>query len=382
MTSADPSVGRVSTVRILILNWRCPRNPRAGGAEAFTFEVARRLVAEGDEVEWFSAAFPSAATAEELDGIRLVRKGRQWTVHWEAYRHYRRSIGERFDAVIDEVNTVPFFTPLWCGIPRWMLMFQLAREVWWYESPFPLNALGYAAEPQYLKCYRTTPVLTISHSTEADLRRMGFSAPITVLPVGVEPIVEPLGMKLSIPTFLYVGRLVPSKRIVDIVRAFAAFHKEARDGQLWLIGEGEESYVRQLKAQAAALNVGDKVQFFGRVLASEKHQRMAAAHMLLMASVREGWGLATSEAAACGTPSVVYDAPGLRDAVRDGETGRVVSASPGAMAKAMLELWNDPALYRRMAAAAMETARRLSFDATAALFRDAIGQARTKMSSR
>jgi glycosyltransferase involved in cell wall biosynthesis len=369
-------------VRILILNWRCPRNPRAGGAEAFTFEVARRLVAEGDEVEWFSATFPSAPATEELDGVQLVRKGRQWTVHWDAYRHYRHSIGERFDAVIDEVNTVPFFTPLWCGIPRWMLIFQLAREVWWYESPFPLNALGYAAEPQYLKCYRTTPVLTISNSTEADLRHMGFSAPITVLPVGVEPIVEPVGKKLSVPTFLYVGRLVPSKRVGDIVRAFAAFHQETRDGQLWLIGEGKESYVRQLKAVAAALNVVENVQFCGRVSAGEKHQRMAAAHLLLMASVREGWGLATTEAAACGTPSVVYDAPGLRDAVRDGETGRVVSPTPRAMAKAMLQLWNDPALYRRMAAAATESARRLSFDATTALFRGAIGQAITNVSSR
>jgi glycosyltransferase involved in cell wall biosynthesis len=256
-----------------------------------------------------------------------------------------------------------------------MLIFQLAREVWWYESPFPLSALGYAAEPQYLKWYRTTPVLTISNSTETDLRRLGFSAPITVLPIGVEPIVEPVRKKQSVPTFLYVGRLVPSKRIGDILRAFAAFHEEARAGQLWLIGEGNDSYVRHLKAEATALHVVDKVEFCGRVAPGEKHQRMAAAHMLLMASVREGWGLATTEAAACGTPSVVYDSPGLRDAVSDGETGRVVSPSPGALAKAMLQLWNDPSLYRRMAAAARESAGRLSFDVTTALFRGAIGQA-------
>jgi glycosyltransferase involved in cell wall biosynthesis len=256
-----------------------------------------------------------------------------------------------------------------------MLIFQLARDVWWYESPFPLNAFGYAAEPQYLKCYRNTPVLTISNSTETDLRRLGFSAPITVLPVGLESIGEPLRKKVSVPTFVYVGRLVPSKRIIDIVRAFAAFHGEVGDGQLWLIGEGNESYVRHLKAEAVALGVIDKVEFFGRVSASEKHQRMAAAHMLLMTSVREGWGLTTTEAAACGTPSVVYDAPGLRDAVIDGETGRVVSPSPGALAKAMLQLWNDPSSYRRIAATAAHSARRLSFDATTALFRGAIGQA-------
>ena len=94
-----------------------------------------------------------------------------------------------------------------------------------------------------------------------------------------------------------------------------------------------------------------------------------------MSSVREGWGLATSEAAAFGTPSVVYDAPGLRDAVKDWETGRVVPPLPAELAKAMVQLWNDQPLYRRIAAAAKESVRRLSFDATASLFREALARA-------
>ena len=361
-------------MRILILNWRDPKNPRAGGAETFTFEVARRLVEAGDEVEWFSAAFPGAATEEEVEGIRLVRQGRQWTVHWKAFGHYRNSHSKRFDVLIDEVNTMPFFSPLWSDIPKRMLVFQLAREVWWYESPFPLNALGYAAEPQYLKLYRKIPVLTISESTEKDLRHLGFSGPITVLPIGIEPLREQDEQKSSVPTFLFVGRLVPSKQVPDILRAFSIFHQEIGDGQLWLIGDGKESHIRQLKRQAVDLGLADKIEFCGRVSADEKAQRMSAAHMLLMSSVREGWGLATSEAAAFGTPSVVYDAPGLRDAVKNGQTGRVVPPSPTEMAKAMVELWNDKTLYRRIAVAAKESVKTLSFDATASLFREALVQ--------
>jgi glycosyltransferase involved in cell wall biosynthesis len=360
-------------MRILILNWRDPKNPRAGGAETFTFEVARRLVEAGDEVEWFSAAFPGAAPEEEVDGIRLVRQGRQWTVHWKAFGHYRNCHSNRFDVLVDEVNTMPFFTPLWSDIPKRMLVFQLAREVWWYESPFPLNALGYAAEPQYLKLYRKTPVLTISKSTENDLRHLGFSGPITVLPIGIDPLPEQAQQKLSVPTFLFVGRLVPSKQIPDILRAFSLFHQAIGDGQLWLVGDGNESYIRQLKRQALDLGVAAKVEFCGRVSADEKSKRMSAAHMLLMSSVREGWGLATSEAAAFGTPSIVYDAPGLRDAVKDWETGRVVPPSPAELAKAMLQLWKDQVLYRRIATAAKESVKRLSFDTTASLFREALG---------
>jgi glycosyltransferase involved in cell wall biosynthesis len=368
----DAEIGQA--MRILILNWRDPKNPRAGGAETFTFEVARRLVEAGDYVEWFSATFPGAASEEEIEGIRVVRRGRQWTVHWQAFGNYRNSHSKRFDVVIDEVNTMPFFTPLWCDKPKGMLVFQLAREVWWYESPFPFNALGYAAEPQYLKLYRKTPVLTISESTEKDLRHLGFTGPITVLPIGIEPISGQAEHKWSVPTFLFVGRLVPSKQVPDILRAFSLFHHEVGDGRLWLIGDGKASHIRQLKRQAASLSAADKIEFCGRVSAAEKAQRMSAAHMLLMASVREGWGLAISEAAALGTPSVVYDAPGLRDAVKDWETGRVVPPSPDELAKAMVELWNDQTVYLRIAAAAKESVKRLSFDVTASLFREAIAR--------
>ncbi|TMD30497.1 MAG: glycosyltransferase family 4 protein, partial [Chloroflexi bacterium] len=134
-------------LRILILNWRCPTNPQAGGAEFVTFEIARRLVQFGNSVEWFSATFPGAPSEETLEGVHIVRGGRQWTVHWSAFRHYRGNTSKNFDVVVDEVNTIPFFTPLWAGIPVVMLIHQLAREVWWYEAPFPLNTVGFLAEP-------------------------------------------------------------------------------------------------------------------------------------------------------------------------------------------------------------------------------------------
>ena len=65
-----------------------------------------------------------------MDGVQIVREGRQWSVHWKAFMHYRKTIQDRFDVVIDEVNTMPFFTPIWARIPSVMLIYQLAREVW------------------------------------------------------------------------------------------------------------------------------------------------------------------------------------------------------------------------------------------------------------
>jgi glycosyltransferase involved in cell wall biosynthesis len=359
-------------VRILILNWRCPKNPRAGGAELFTHEVAKRLVAAGDEVEWFASAFPGAAPEEYLDGVRIVRSGRQWTVHLHAFRHYFRRLRDRFDVLIDEVNTVPFFSPLWADVPAVMLIHQLAREVWWYESPFPLSVLGYVAEPVYLRCYRKSQVITVSTSTENDLRKLGFTGPITIVSEGYEAEYLKPADKSATPTFLYVGRLSRSKRVSHVIEAFSMFREAMHTGRLWLVGDGPPQYVKQLHRLVGKLKLTRHVEFCGRVVAAEKYRRMAESYLLLVSSAREGWGLVVIEANACGTPAVVYDVPGLRDSVRDNITGLVVPAKPAELTKGMLRLWQQPDLYRRLADEAGRWSDGFSFDTTAATIRERI----------
>jgi glycosyltransferase involved in cell wall biosynthesis len=349
-------------MRILILNWRCPLNPRAGGAEILTHEIARRLVVAGHTVEWFSASFPGAHAREELDGVQIIRAGRQWTVHLSAFRHYRGKLRDRFDLVIDEINTIPFFTPLWSGIPRLALIFQLARDVWWYETRFPLNVIGFLLERLYLTPYHRASIVTISESTRNDLRRIGFKGPIRVMPVGVEPLFLEQVKKAVVPTFVYVGRLAPSKRVRDIITAFAIFVTRAGSARLQLIGAGDSKHVASLKRLSQSLGVAELVDFMGRLPSADKQRQMAQATLLLMASVREGWGLVVTEANVVGTPAIVYDVPGLRDAVRNGETGLVVGASPGEMADGMLRLRYDKSLYDHLAAGAKKWSENFSFD--------------------
>lgn len=364
--------GAANDLRILILSWRDPKNPKAGGAETFTYEVARRLVAAGDSVEWFVAAFPGSLREETLDGVRIVREGRQWSVHWHAFRRYRARLRGCFDTVIDEVNTIPFLTPLWADIPTYMLIFQLAREVWWYESRFPLSAIGYALEPLYLRAYRDVPVFTISDSTVRDLRRLGYRGPISVIPVGIEPVSPRANHKTSVPTFVYVGRLAPSKRIDDLIRALATFREATGEGRLQLVGDGDLAYRRRLLTLATKLGVESCVEFCGRLSAEAKHSLMAESHALVMASAREGWGLVVTEANACGTPAVVYDVSGLRDSVRNGETGLVVAPTPNRLADGMLQLWKDRELYRRISEEAERWSHTFSFDVAAQLLREGL----------
>jgi glycosyltransferase involved in cell wall biosynthesis len=326
-------------------------------------------------VEWFTASFRGASETELIDGVRVVRKGRQWTVHLRAFLHYRGRLRGRFDAVIDEVNTIPFFTPLWARIPAVMLIWQLAREVWWFESRLPLNAVGYALEPLYLRVYRKTPVLTYSESTKSDLRALGFRSSVAVLPVGIDQNGWPTAPKSDAPIFIYVGRVSPSKRVHEIIEAFARFREQAGSGRLFVIGDGPDDYRETLDQAALRLGVASNVEFCGWLQGPEKYRRMAGAYALLMASVREGWGLVVTECNACRTPAIVYDVPGLRDSVRNGQTGLVVAASPKALAEGMLRLVADKELYRALQQGGLQWAKTLTHDASASAARCALDEA-------
>jgi glycosyltransferase involved in cell wall biosynthesis len=333
------------------------------------------MVASGDQVEWFSASFPGALSDEDLDGIRIMRSGTQWSVHWKAFQRYRGRLSGNFDVVIDEINTMPFFTPLWAGIPTVALIFQLAREVWWYESRFPVSVAGFLAERVYLRPYRKIHAVTISSSTESDLRSLGFRGDIDVVPIGIEPCLTSRNWKSPDPTFLYVGRLAPSKRLDHVIRALAIFRSSVGAGKLQIVGVGAPVYIRYLQRLVRALGLRESVIFQGHVSKSEKHRLMSEAHAILMASVREGWGLVVTEANSCGTPAIVYDVPGLRDAVRHEQTGLVVDANPRAMAEGMLKLHNSPSLVAELIAEARLWSLGFSFDHSAVAIRRAINHA-------
>jgi len=268
---------------------------------------------------------------------------------------------------------MPFFTPLWADIPTLTLIFQLAREVWWYESRFPVSALGFIAERFYLMPYRNNSAVTISRSTEADLRRLGFLGNIAVMPIGTERGLSHCG-KSSPPIYLYVGRLAPSKRLEDVIRAFALFRNAASTGELHIVGAGSTRYFHSLVRLVERLGVRQWVVFDGHLSKSDKHRLMCKAHVLLMASVREGWGMVVTEANAYGTPAVVYNVGGLRDSVRHGLTGLVVKPIPRAMADGMLQLWRNPLLYAHLAEEAKAWSACFTFDRSAETMRQEINR--------
>ncbi len=101
-------------MKLLILNWRDLRSPRAGGAELLTHEIAKRLVVRGHEVTWFTSRPDGLAAEEEIDGVRIVRRGSELTTRLHAPSFARRGT---FDVVVEQINTLPYFAPLWSRAP-------------------------------------------------------------------------------------------------------------------------------------------------------------------------------------------------------------------------------------------------------------------------
>jgi glycosyltransferase involved in cell wall biosynthesis len=360
-------------VNLLILNWRDSKHSRAGGAEALTYEVARRLVRDGHTVTWFTSAEPSLPDAEVVDGIEVVRKGTELTTRLHAPRFARKT---RWDLVIEEINTLPYFSHVWSRDTTVLFIPQIAREVWWYEAPPPLAALGRVLEPAYLAAYRQTETITISRSTRDDLRDLGFQAPIHVIPMATEsPALSVLDEKPITAELVIVGRLVPSKRVDDAIRTLVAVRQDVPHATLTVVGAGLE--LVRLRALADAEGVAHAVAFTGRVSEAEKLTILQRATLLVACAVREGWGLTVTEAARVGTPSACYAIPGLRDSVIDGRTGVLAPPQPTALAEAIVGLLRNPVAYGRLRKSAWEVASALDWDTTAAAFErivlDAIG---------
>jgi glycosyltransferase involved in cell wall biosynthesis len=324
-----------SCVRILILNWKDLAHPAAGGAEVFTEEVARALVERGHSVTLHAASVDGRPEREVVGGVEVVRGGGRLGVYRAARRFWSQEGRGSFDVVLDEINTRPFLTPRWIrGTPVVALIHQLAREIWFSETPLLVALVGrYVLEPRWLRAYRDIPALTVSESSAKSLRRHHGWRNVTVIPEGSAPHPVRDVPKEREPTVVFLGRLVAMKRPEHAIEAFALLRGRFPSARLWVIGDGP--LAGRLRASEAP-----GVELLGRVDRGEALRRIAAAHVLVSTSVREGWGLNVSEAAACGTPAIGYRVPGLADSV-PASGGLLVDPDPAALGRALVDFFSD-----------------------------------------
>ena len=319
-------------MRVLLLNWRDLKHPSSGGAEVWAHHIAEGLVLRGHDVTFFAAHVADAPEVEFVNGVGVVRRGSRLTVYREAKKFYMED-PTRFDVILEEINTRPFFAYSWGSTPVVHMIHQVAKEVWKYEAPFPVSFVGrYIFEPRWLKKLSGKHVMTLSPSSAESLVEYGIKDAIVALP-GSDDSQVVLSEKASVPTVVFLGRLVPSKRPDHVVEAFRLLRSQIPNAELWMIGSG------QMK-QKLEKHLSSGVTLLGHVSHEERQSRLARAHILVATTVREGWGLNVSEASAVGTPTIGYDAPGLRDSIPM-SGGLVVPISPEKLGMALVDFFEE-----------------------------------------
>jgi glycosyltransferase involved in cell wall biosynthesis len=353
-------------VRILVLNWQDHLNPQAGGAELHLQETFRRIVEKGHAVDLLCSSWRDAPQRASLDGIEVHRVGTRNTYPFLARQYYDRNLRRNaYDVVVEDLNKIPLYTPLW-GIRRLVaLVHHLFGATVFREAPLPLAAAVWLSEQPLAAFYKRVPFEAVSVSTADDLAARGIPrGSIRVIYNGVDSVrlTPNPSERSSQPLFVYLGRLKKYKRVDVVIRAFAAL--DVPDSTLEIAGTGD--YRAGLEGLVKSLDLAHRVKFLGFIPEEEKVHLLRRSWASLLASPKEGWGISNLEAAACGTPVIAANSPGIRESVIDGETGFLVPQDdPQAMAAAMRGLVQSRDLVDALGAAGRRFAETFTWDRTA-----------------
>jgi len=341
----------------------------AGGAESHLHEIYGRLAARGHRVRLICSGWRGGARRATVDGIEVLRHGDRNSFAWKGRSIVRRALADETpDVVIEDINKIPLFIAGLSRRPIGVIVPHLFGSSVFQEAPFPVAALVWLFERPIPWAYRRASFHAISESTRDDLVARGVPRErIVVIQPGIDTAAYTPAMpsrRVAEPTFLYIGRLRRYKGVEHAVRALALARQRRPELRLEIAGSGEDR--SRLERLSRELGVAEAVRFLGRVSEEEKLELLRSRWANIFPSCKEGWGITNVEAAACGTPSVASDSPGLRDSVHHGETGFLVPhGDVRALADRMLELADDPALVERLGQQARRFAERLSWDLAA-----------------
>jgi glycosyltransferase involved in cell wall biosynthesis len=358
-----------SRLHIALLDYRDVTHPEAGGAEIYLNEIFQRVAARGHRVTLLCASYQGAAGEARIGNLRVLRAGNKATANFvvarEALRLARR---ERVDLFVENLCKLPFLLPALTKTPVLPILLHLFGHTVFQETNVVFGTYVWLYEKLIPLVYRGLRFVVISESTAHDL------AGRRVRPSRID-IVHP-GLNLSEyqersetprsphPLLVYVGRLKRYKGIDIVIRAFARVRDEMPDARLVIVGRGDDR--ARLEALVRSLHLSRSVSLEGYVSEDAKLEWFRRAHVVLYPSPREGWGIASVEAAACGTPVLASDSDGLREAVCDGTTGFLIPHRDiDAWAHHMIRILSDTPLNEKFSAASLEWAQRFDWDVQA-----------------
>jgi len=307
-------------MRILWFNHRDIMHPRAGGAERTIYEVGKRLAASGNEVHLASVNPGSLRREEIIDGIIIHRADGNIRAHLLVPYMLKKL---KPDVVVDDLaHVIPWFSPLFTST-RVIVFFRHlhARSL---KGQVPLTAAQVLMwlERRYPTIYGKCTFVTETSTGVSDLVRLGVKEErIRKVPPGVDTNLFKPGKKTDKPTLIYFGGMREYKRpwlAVETLRLLS----DIEGIRLTVLGDGKE--LDKLKKLSEEYGLARQVIFKGRVLQDELARLISESWVNLHFSVTEGFGLTILESAACGTPTVAMEAPGVSEVIMEYGLGKIV----------------------------------------------------------
>ena len=359
-------------LRILVVNWQDRENPNAGGAEEHLHQVFGRLARRGHRVTLLCSGWEGCAATARIDGLEVHRTGGRYTFNLAAPLYCQRHLADQvFDVAVEDLNKVPMLAPMWAGARTGLLLVHHLFGATAFREANPLLATAtWLFERIIPAVYRGLPCVAVSRSTREDLGRRGLDpSRIAVIRNGVA--LEGLGpaaTRYPDPTVVYLGRLKRYKRVDLVLGAVARLREGGTRVKMIVAGKGDARSA--LEETARRLGIGDSVHFAGFVPDEQKRELLSRSWVHALTSPREGWGITSIEASACGTPTVASDSPGLKETVVHGETGLLVPHGDVEALAAALARILRPGTRDRMGRAARTMAERYSWDGVADAFEE------------
>lgn len=357
-------------MRILIINWQDLRNPLSGGAEVHLHNIFSRIARRGHDVTLLCSRAPGLPPVEKVDGMTVIRGGGRHLFNFHVPFAYRSLVRDgSFDVVVDDVNKIPFFTPLFVRLPLCGIVHHLfGRSIFLETNPL---AAAYVAGMEWLglRVYRAAsmPFFVVSASTRQEMQDHGFPpGDLEVVQNCVDHhLYTPDPSRRSATPLLGVfGRMKKYKFVDHVLRAMPGVLRQVPDTKLVVVGEGDDR--PRLERLSVELGLGEAVTFTGFVTDADKVAYLQRMWFAVTTSSKEGWGLTVLEANACGTPVIASDVPGLRDAVLHEQTGILTPFGDiPALERNILRMLSDGALRERFGEASREWAATFDWDRAA-----------------
>ena len=345
-----------------MLGWRDLDDDEAGGSEVHAHNIASIWAQSGVQVTMRTSAAVGQPSSTVRDGYKVSRKaGRYGVFPRSALAEITGKLGP-CDGLIEIWNGMPFGSPIWWRGPRAIWLHHVHGPMWAMTLPGPVAKVGVAIEEKIAPpFYRHQPIVTLSPSSKKELvEDLGFDADrVSVITPGVDPFFTPGETRSATPLAVAVGRLAPVKDFPRLIRIMAGVRKNVPDLELVIVGEGFERDL--ILSTIAEYHAQDWVQLAGRVSDEELRSLYRRAWVAASASIREGWGMTLTEAAACGTPTVATNISGHADAVDVGRSG-LLATTDDELIQIMTSVLTNTELRSKLQQGALDRAAELTWE--------------------